>query len=276
MAGSIIGDVAGSVVGGLFGAKGDRKASDQAFNAARQSQQIFRPQIPQAGNNNVFGNILPSGHFSANPLGQQVQADLIRKFRTFSGQFDDFNKGDFANRFFDSIDRLESRREAQGFADLESRLFNRRGVNTGTQRQVADFQRDIEDARLSRVINAELAGDIRSRGMFQDFINALGGLQGFGNNIQSQRNSAVQNASLMRPFAINNPAIGNAGLLQAGNTQSFFDSLGGGLANATNAGVSTLFGGGFSNPFSSGGGFFNPSAVNFSGANPFNTFQGLG
>ena len=267
MAGSIIGDVAGGVVGGLFGSEGDRRAADQAFGAANAAQSFIRPQFQPL--NSVFGNTLPSGRFAANQIGLDTQGRLFQAQKLFSNQLLGFNKGAFADRFFDAIDRLESRREAQGLANLESRLFNRSGVNTGTQRQIADFQADIEDARLDRVIKAELAADERSRGLLGDFLRANQGLRGFNQDIQNQQNLGFIGAQALTPQSTFNPGLANAGLFQAGNTQSFFDSLGSGIGGAVNAGVSGLL-----NPLSAGfgqpgGGFTNAGGLGLSARSLF-------
>lgn len=263
MAGSIISSVAGSAASGLIsGAFGGSKSSDEFERGAAASQQIVNPQPFQG--RSLFGGINPQGQFSLNSRGQQQFQKLLGQSNKFFNASNNFNRNDFRDRLMQASMGLQNRREQQAFDGLESRLFNSSGVNTGTQRQVADFKNDIEDARFGRALQAEMGADQMARGRLGDFANAFGLMTNFDDRGIGLQQQSLQGAQALAPFAINNPAMAQAGAFRAQNTQDFFDGLGGTVGGLVDTGISA-----FRNPASGGGGgFFNPAAINF-GSNPF-------
>lgn len=85
--------------------------------------------------------------------------------------------------FYNQLNALQGLQEADEMRRLESVLFNRGGVHTGTQNQIADFQSRLDAARQSRqfdAINAALAyqGDLYNQfqGLGQGVIDFNAGL----------------------------------------------------------------------------------------------------
>lgn len=229
-------DIAGAAVGGLFGAFGDSKAADQ-FGSAAQLQYIA-PQFQPTSN--LFGRTTNAGGFTLNKFGRRYLNDLTKNQALTRKDFQSFNRGAFADRFFDAIDRLESRREAQAFSDLESRLFNQAGVSTGTQRQIADFQADIEDARLDRVIKSELAGAQMSDLLFDRFLKSLNPINDFNRTLANERAFGVDRAVALTPRPFIDQGALAAGAFQAGNTSDFFRTLGGYAGDVVASGLSSI------------------------------------
>ena len=272
MAGSVIGSVAGNVASGIIGGIGNKKAERQFQSGANAAQQIFTPQPFRAGNR--FGQVDNRGQFTFNPIGnkrlQQILQISNKRFNT-SEQFHQ-NRDAFAEKLLRAADRVNDKRESQAFSSLESKLFNRAGASTGTQRQIADFQSDIEDRRFQRAVNAEQIADQRNRALLGDFLGVFNNATQYGRQGEDVQRLSLLGAQALRPFAINDPAQANAGAFRAQNTQSFFDGLGGVIGGGLDAGISLLGGGGSGvGGGINGGGFFNPNAINF-GSNPFTSF----
>lgn len=270
MAGSLIAPIAGSVASGLISGSGSSKAERQYQQGANAAQQIITPEF--FGTNGVFGSTNASGHFSANPFGQRIQNDIIRRTDRFGSMFDNFNRDSFRDRLLEASNRVNDKREGQAFASLESKLFNNQGASTGTQRQIADFGADLEDRRFNRALQAEFGADQRQQGLFNNFLQGFQGVRAFGQDVNQQKQLGLDGARALAPYAINNPAQAQAGAFRAQNTQDFFDGLGGTVGGALETGINAFQnrGGGSSGA----GGFFNPSAINF-GSNPF-TSLGFG
>lgn len=270
MAGSIIAPVAGSLISGAISGAGSKKAEKQLRQGAEASQQIVNPSPFRA--NSLFGNVGANGQFSLNNFGQQQ----FNNAKTLSGKAfsraNNFNRGSFRDRLLEASNRVNDKREGQAFASLESKLFNRAGASTGTQRQIADFGADLEDRRFNRALQAEIGADQFNRGLIGDFQNSLTPLNNLNNNFLNFQNQSLTGARALAPFAINNPAMAQAGAFQAQNTQDFFDGLGGVVGGGIQTGINYF--GNRGSGSSSGGGFFNPSAINF-GSNPF-TSLGFG
>lgn len=245
MAGSVLGSVAGGITSGLFGSKGSSKAASQQAAAAQQALALT-PQLrnfPVATALGTTGLRGAPGRFKLSGQGQGLLNNLNQSRDTLFRQFRDFSRPDFAQRFFDSIDALESRREAQAFNNFESRLFNQSGVNTGSGRQIADFQADIEDARQRRAIGAELTASGLQGDLFNRFLQAAQGLQNFQGSQLNQIGTTIQGEQ--SPLGINQQ-VAQAGLLGAGNTRArgtmdFFNNLGTGIGGGVSAGVSRIF-----------------------------------
>lgn len=269
----LFGDILGSVAGGVIGGFGDKKASRQAeAGAGRAAPQIFFPQ-PFAVNT-LFGDS-SSGSFNPSPLFKNRIAGLESAAKRSEDFLNSSSAAGFASRFFDAMNRLEARREEQGFQNLESRLFNQRGINTGTARQIADFRNDISDARLGRFITAERAGHGILNDQLNNLLNINTGLRGLQGSQLNQIGQGIFGSRSMLPIALGgNPAEANAGLFRAQSTQDFFGNLGATVGGGISAGVSGGFG--RSSPFGSPGGGFtqNPFANTPNPINP--NFASLG
>lgn len=269
MAGSIIAPVAGSLISGAISGAGSSRAEDQLRQGANAAQQIINPSPFQG--RGLFTSVNPQGQASFNDFGN----DQFTKLKSFSNssfqRANNFNRSSFRDRLLEASNRVNDKREGQAFASLESKLFNRQGASTGTQRQIADFGADLEDRRFNRALQAEIGADQFARGRQNDFANAFGLLSGLDDRLLAHQGQSLQGAQFLKPFAINNQAQAQAGAFQAQNTQDFFDGLGGAVGGAAQVGINAFQnrGGG-----SSGGGFFNPGAINF-GSNPF-TSLGFG
>ncbi len=262
MAGSVIGSVASGIIGGL----GDDKAEQQFQQGAAAAQQIFQPQPFQAQNS--FGAVNADGQFKLHPFGHRVLGMTNQLAGQTFGRATNFDRRKFADRLMDASNRVNDKRESQAFSSLESKLFNRQGASTGTQRQIADFGADLEDRRFQRALQAEVGANQVGSGLNQDFIGALGLVNDFSDRRIAAQQQGLFGAQALAPYAINNPAQAQAGAFRAQNTQDFFDGLGGVVGGAAQTGINFLRGGSGGGSSSSGGGFFNPNAINF-GSNPF-------
>lgn len=268
MAGSVIDTVtgaAGKIVGGLIGAGGDQRAADQFQQAAQQSQLIVQPQ--QFLGNSLFTRIDPRGQALLTPLGQRRNQEIANLFNQAFRRARDFNSNQFQQRLLRAADDVTRRRESQAFDSLESRLFNRQGVHTGTARQIADFRSDVERRReeraFRRATEAELFAEQVQRGRLGD-VAGLFGLSGdLDDRFLRLQGQSLQGAQLLAPFGISNPQIAQAGAFRAQSTQDFFRGLGGIVGGVVDTGLSSLRAPASS--ASTGGGFFNPGAVSFEG-----------
>lgn len=273
MAGSIIPRVAGSLASGLIGGLGSSKAEKQLRQGADASQQIVNPSPFRA--NSLFGGVGAGGQFSLNSLGQKQLNNFNRLSDRSFNRAISFNRGSFRDRLLEASNRVNDKREGQAFASLESKLFNRAGASTGTQRQIADFGADLEDRRFNRALQAEIGADQFNRGLIGDFQNSLTPLNNLNNNFLNFQNQSLAGAQALRPYAIDNPAMALASSFQAQNTQDFFNNLGGFVGGGIQTGINYFgnrpTGNGTGNPFNGTGPqlrFGNKSAINF-GSNPF-------
>jgi len=85
--------------------------------------------------------------------------------------------------FYDQLNALTAQQEAEELDRVESVLFDRQGIHTGTGRQVADFRKRIDDARQARqfdAINAAL--DYQGR-LYNQFNQLAGGVTDFNTGI---------------------------------------------------------------------------------------------
>lgn len=270
MAGSIIAPVAGSLISGAIGGFGSNKAEGQFRGGANAAQQLIAPTPFQSFSN--FFSVNPQGQANHTATGARQNQFLLENSNAALGRLRGFNRDEFRDRLLEASNRVNDKREGQAFSSLESKLFNRQGASTGTQRQIADFGADLEDRRFNRAVQSEFSADQFGRGRFNDFQNAFGMLTGFDDRRQAIQRASLEGGRLGLPMAVNNPAMAQAGAFQAQNTQDFFDGLGGAVGGAAQVGINAFQnrGGGSSG----GGGFFNPGAINF-GSNPF-TSLGFG
>ena len=264
------GAIAGAVTSGLISKIGSKKAEKQYAAGGANAQQIFTPKPFQSFSS--FGSSNERGQFNLNDFGRSQ----VRNFNTLSNQAfnrtQSFDRNAFRDRLLEAGNRVNDKREQQAFGSLESKLFNRTGASTGTARQIADFQSDIEDRRYQRAVQSEFAADDFGRGRIGDYQNSLRPLQELDNRRLKIQQMNLEGGRLLKPFTINDPNAANAGSFRAQNTQSFFDSLGANVGGAVGLGVNYLNsggssgGGGYGYPFGGNGAlqsYQNPQAPTF-------------
>ena len=260
MAGSVIGSVASGIIGGI----GSKKSEKQFQAGANAAQQIFTPQPFQG--RSLFTRTNAQGQPTFSTFGRNRFRETNNiAFSKSRSALNGFDRRGFAEKLLEASNRVNNKREAEAFAGLESKLFNRAGASTGTARQIADFGADLEDRRFRRGLDAQIAADSVFRGRLGDFTTALSALGGFESMFSNAQAQSLAGARALAPFAINNPAQGQVGAFRAQNTQNFFDGLGGLVGGGIDAGLSFL---GSNSGGGGGGGFFNPGAIDF-GGNPF-------
>lgn len=268
--GSILGAAAGGLAQGAIGLLGNDRAADQVSQAgalsAAQIQALAQNVKPQATTTSLgFG--YPNNAFMQSPITNEQISQLLGFGRlAYQGAAVNPPAANFTQRFLDSLDRIQGRREAEQFANLESRLFNRAGVSTGTAQQVRDFQSQLEEARQARMLNIEKAmfereqqGYNRENDLFDRFIRTVAGTQQIGQNELAQMQLGINAGGLQSPFGYSAAnVLGQSNLLagqtRAASTQGFFDSLGQAVGGAVSRGIGGIFGGG--TPSTSGGGGF--------------------
>ena len=160
-----------SAIGGLFG--GNKAAKRLNKDLRKIADEIeFNPY-------NVSGP-LGFGRFDGTTASASLSPDLAQSFESFGkllapmySDAQEFNPGRFSSNYFRAIDQLESQREQEGFASLESRLFNQSGVHTGTQQQVRDYRTAVEQARRDRATKALF--DTQS--FYSNMLNQILGLE---------------------------------------------------------------------------------------------------
>lgn len=226
---------AAGLAGSAISAFGGNKAAGQLADATNRASQPLGIQSP-LGLTSMRNGVLD---FQPTLRGEQMfrQTDTFRN-RAFQ-DLNKFSRDDFSSKFFDAIDRLESRREADNFANFESALFNRSGVNSGTARHVADFQQDIGDARLSRVLQSQLAAE--------DVFNNRAALFGNAVNMSRGLNSDVMGQLSMSQAGRPNPQLAAMGGAARSNaTANFFSGLGTNVGNVLSGlpDILSSFGGG--------------------------------
>lgn len=139
-----------SSLGGLFG--GGDAADDLSKELAKIAGEVSYK--PRGVNTPFFGIGFKddgTAHITNSKRGLYDTFNHYGKLINQAGnRARNFDPRSFENEFFRSIDRLESQREAEGFADFESALFNRAGVHTGTSRLTRDFQESLQQRRFDR------------------------------------------------------------------------------------------------------------------------------
>lgn len=222
--------------GKLFSALGGKKAAQKL-----DPSELFTPS------KNIFAQLTGPGQYRLTGEGEAAAQRLSalggEAFRELSG----FGREEFSQRYFDALDRLASRREAEGFQSTASRLFNVGGATSGTQRMLADYQRDIEDAQLRRTIAAEQAGFSREQDLFNRYLQSLNAGLGFAGFQQQQQIpqqaylNAVQAKQAARAQATQG-LLGSIGSLLDTGLQFASFGLGGGFSGPSSlAAPSALF-----------------------------------
>jgi len=261
-----------SSIGGLFG--GNDAAKDLEKDLARIAEQNrFQPfNINSPLANGSFDG--QTGTASLNPNTAKTFDQFNQLINRTGNKAKGFNAQSFQNDFFRSIDRLESQREQEGFDDFESSIFNKRGVSTGTGRQVRDFQESLQQRRFDRQQRAVEASQQFETNLFNQFLGLTGGrsqlsaatldplrigLQAGQLNTQANQiaSSYLAQGANARATAKANTGSAIGGLFDAGLGLALggggFGGLGGGIGagggftSASGLGLSpdNLFGGGF-------------------------------
>ena len=252
-----------SSIGGLFGGNSAGKGLEKSLKRL-QEENRFKPFN--------LNSPLSSGNFDGSQGGVQLGAGVQNSFDLFNQNINqtgqraaNFDPQSFQNEFFQGIDRLESQREAEGFDDFESSIFNKAGVSSGSQRQVRDFQESLQQRRFDRSQRAVQASQQFQGNLFNQFLGltqgrnqlnqaALQPLQ-FGGQLNAQAANINNNASQFGAQAADARAVRKA------NTGSAIGGIfDGALSFAATGGLSELtdfFGGGSGGPAfgEAGGGF---------------------
>jgi len=271
MAGSVLGSIAGGAASGLVGGIFGDKASDQAAAGAQASQQIFTPKPFRASS--TFFDVRPNGTAQLTQFGKNRHAQLLRNSNRAFDRFDKFDRGAFADRLLEASNRINDDRENQAFTSLESKLFNSAGASTGTQRQIADFQSDIEDRRFSRALQAQIGADEFARARYGDFTNAFSQLGNFDDRRQNIQGLSLDGGRAQLPTTANNPGAAQAGLWQAQNTQNYGNSLGALVGGGVQAGFDYFNSPAASyTPFNLGNPFTYTPSNPFTGVGPLSSF----
>ena len=263
MAGSVIGPAVSAGIGLL----GNKKADKHLQQGVNASQQIITPKPFQG--RSLFTQTNSRGQPTFSTFGRNRFRDTNNiAFSKARSALNAFDRRSFADRLLEASNAVHNKREQQAFGSLESKLFNRAGASTGTQRQLSDFASDIEDRRFQRALQAETAADQMFRGRLGDFGTALRALGGFEDMFSNAQQQSLAGARALAPFGINNPGAAQAGALRAENTRGFFDGLGGFAGGAVEAGFNSYF-----NPIQSTPSF-SPFRVNnpFTGVGPLSSF----
>lgn len=158
-----------SSIGGLFGGNDAADGLEDALAeiAAGAQYQPFNISTPFSGASfdGTTGRVT-TGNKGLNTTFN----DFARLINDTGARGRNFNPQSFQNDFFRSIDRLESQREAEGFADFESSIFNTAGVSTGSQAQVRDFQENLQQRRFDRQQRAVEASQQYQSNIFNQFL----------------------------------------------------------------------------------------------------------
>lgn len=228
-----------STVGGLFG--GNKAADDLEDKLAEIAEQSrFQP----------FNITSPLASSSFDGTTGQVNVGpgvgtTFNQFRDLIGQTGNravnFNPQSFQNDFFRSIDRLESQREAEGFADFESSIFNKRGVSTGTGRHVRDFQESLQQRRFDRQQRAVEASQQFQTNLFNQFLGLNTGRNALNQAVLDPLRIGLDAGSR----ASNANQISSQLLAQGAEGQAIATANTGEAIGGLLDGAFSLFGGGF-------------------------------
>jgi hypothetical protein len=255
-----------SDIGGIFGGNkaGKRLSKDLKKIAGDIKFNPFDVNGP------LFSGSFDPENGTATSTGSNATNAQLGTFDRLFGQVGEeargFNPTNFQNNFFDAIDRLESRRESEAFNSLESKLFNKAGVSTGTERQVRDFQGDLEQRRFDR------AGAAVGQSQ-QFFTNMLQQLLGISQGKQQLASTAFDPLKLGLAFGGAQTGVqeskanilGQAAGVKASTTANTFSSIGGLFDSAAQFGA----GGGFGDLSSFFGGGGNGGSAGFTGTGGF-------
>ena len=230
-----------SSIGGLFG--GNDAADDlQDALAEIAANTKFTPYNV----NTPFFGVGPRGDGSIGITNSKrglftTFNDFAKLINQTGNRAKNFNAQNFQNDFFRSIDRLESQREQEGFADFESKLFNNAGVSTGSQRQVRDFQENLQQRRFDRQQRAVEASQQYQTNLFNQFLGLNTGRNALNQAVLNQFgvSQGLGNSALNAQLAANN-LLTQGAQIDATATANTGSAIGGLLDGAF-----SLFGGGF-------------------------------
>lgn len=228
MAGNTNSGTTGGLFNTLFGASGSNKASKKLVEQLMQLYDQSKVSPFNINNPNYVGaNVTANG---ANPVLNPNVANTFGNFNTMINKLgaagSKLNPMGLSQQFFDQIDRLESRRDADKMNSLESRLFNSSGINQGTANQVADFRNQLEQGRQQRVFNATQAGQSYTSNLFNQFLGLVGGRSALG-------------SSTLEPIRLaTGTSVANAGA-NTGASQIFSNAAGFQAMNTSNQSANT-------------------------------------
>lgn len=169
---------------GLFGAKAAKKASkklEAKLNTLYKDNKYspYNVSGPLASTSMTNGGI----GVSMSPEAQQSFDQFNSLINKTGGAANRLDQRGLAMEFFDQMDGMASRREGREFNSLESKVFNTRGVNTGSTQTVADFRTTLEDARQQRQFQATQAAQGFTTNLFNQFLGLVGGRDAFAGNL---------------------------------------------------------------------------------------------
>jgi hypothetical protein len=148
--------------------------------------------------------------------------DLLGKSGAAAGNVD---TAGLSQDFYSQLNALKGLQEADEMRRLESVLFNRGGVHTGTQNQLADFQSRLDAARQSRqfdAINAALAyqGDL-----YNQFQGLAQGANEFNAGLFNPYAQAAIQAGAYDTEAEMTAKKYLAGITEAGQTTDYYSEV---------------------------------------------------
>ena len=183
MAGSSSGGSSG-IFETLFGSKGSSKASKNLYNQLMALYGDAQAKPFDIRNPRGAGVDMSEGYAkpTLSPGMQRTFSDFDTLINSTGKSARNLNQRGLSREFFDQIDRLESRRDANQFNSLESKLFNKSGINTGTANNVADFRNQLEEGRQKRVFEATSAAQNYTTNMFKNFLALNQGRTEFNDN----------------------------------------------------------------------------------------------
>ena len=232
-----MGEVVGSVVGGLFQKDAADKAADAQMEAARMAAEAARPYSVFSPFGNL--NVNEDTRTISTALSGQAQG-LLDLYAGEAGQ----GLGEATQERLGILDQLAARGEE------EARRYTREGLfaagNLGTHygtRQVGEVERAIADARLSRMLSSRDMAFNERQGAFGNTLamfqlpNTLSGLS-----------RATPNPAVGQGF-LNAASMQGAG--QVGLAQGITSALGNVNWGSVGSSISNIFGGGGGSAFSS-------------------------
>jgi hypothetical protein len=180
-----------SSIGGILGGNdaGDKFADMMAALGERSPFELFNVNTPTSST-----SFDPTSRTAQTSLSPEL-LESFNRFGDLSRMIGDrasaFDPTSFQNEFFDARDRLESRRESEAFNSLESKLFNRQGIHTGTGNQVRNFQADLEQRRSDRTTKSIMD----SQQFFTNMLNQLLGLESGRAGVAAQGQNAIADSA---------------------------------------------------------------------------------